>query len=117
MRSFLLLFFDQRDLCENCSGVQRLTVQSDRNRVSSLNVEIYIGLRYVVTPVKIGYKTSKFSLIFEDRAGIVADISALIARYGWNIVSMEVVRKTDKANVCVEAENDVNTHSGEKYSR
>jgi transcriptional regulator of aroF, aroG, tyrA and aromatic amino acid transport len=49
----------------------------------------------------------KFELIFRDRIGIVADISALIAQHGLNIVSMEVVRKTDKANVYVEVENGV----------
>ena len=49
----------------------------------------------------------KFELIFKDRVGIVADISALIAQHGLNIVSMEVVREADKANVYVEAENGV----------
>lgn len=49
----------------------------------------------------------KFELIFKDRVGIVADISALIAQHGLNIVSMEVVREAEKANVYVEAENGV----------
>ena len=49
----------------------------------------------------------KFELIFKDRVGIVADISALIAQHGLNIVSMEVVREADKANVYVEAGNGV----------
>jgi PAS domain S-box-containing protein len=47
----------------------------------------------------------KFELIFKDRVGIVADISALIAQQGLNIVSMEVVRKSDRANVYVETES------------
>lgn len=47
----------------------------------------------------------KLELIFKDRVGIVADISALIAQQGLNIVSMEVIRKEDMANVYVEAEN------------
>jgi transcriptional regulator of aroF, aroG, tyrA and aromatic amino acid transport len=47
----------------------------------------------------------KFELIFKDRVGIVADISALIAKQGLNIVSMEVVRRADRANVYVEAED------------
>jgi transcriptional regulator of aroF, aroG, tyrA and aromatic amino acid transport len=48
---------------------------------------------------------AKFELIFRDRVGIVADISAQIARNGLNIVSMEVVRKSDTAKVCVEVED------------
>jgi TyrR family helix-turn-helix protein/PAS domain S-box-containing protein len=47
----------------------------------------------------------KFELIFRDRVGIVADISVLIAQQGLNIVSMEVVRKADRANVYVETED------------
>jgi PAS domain S-box-containing protein len=39
----------------------------------------------------------KAELIFKDRVGIVADISALIASHGLSIFSMEVVRKADKA--------------------
>lgn len=39
----------------------------------------------------------KAELIFKDRVGIVADISALIAEHGLSIFSMEVVRKADKA--------------------
>ena len=46
----------------------------------------------------------KFELIFKDRVGIVADISALIAKQGLNIASMEVVRKANRANVYVETE-------------
>ena len=49
----------------------------------------------------------KLELIFKDRVGIVADISALIAQHGLNIVAMEVVREADKANVYVETENEV----------
>lgn len=46
----------------------------------------------------------KLELIFKDRVGIVADISALIAQHGLNIVSMEVLREDDKAKVYVETE-------------
>ncbi len=46
----------------------------------------------------------KLELIFKDRVGIVADISALIARHGLNIVSMEVLRELNRANVYLEAE-------------
>ena len=46
----------------------------------------------------------KLELIFKDRVGIVADISVLIAKSGLNIVSMEVRRELDKANVYVETE-------------
>jgi TyrR family helix-turn-helix protein/PAS domain S-box-containing protein len=49
----------------------------------------------------------KLELIFKDRVGIVADISALIAQHGLNIVAMEVVREADKANVYVETENEL----------
>ena len=52
----------------------------------------------------------KILLVFKDRIGIVADISALIAQHGLNIVAMEVVREADKASVYVEAEN-VEKHS------
>ena len=47
----------------------------------------------------------KFELIFKDRVGIVADISALIAKKGLKIVSMEVVRRDDRAKVYVETED------------
>ncbi|MGD9309146.1 MAG: sigma 54-interacting transcriptional regulator [Desulfosarcina sp.] len=55
----------------------------------------------------------KFELIFKDRVGIVADISALIAEQGLNIVSMEVIRKAKRANVYVETE-DVKKHSNKQ---
>ncbi len=47
----------------------------------------------------------KLELIFKDRVGIVADISTIIAQQGDNIVSMEVVRREDRAHVYLEAEN------------
>lgn len=47
----------------------------------------------------------KLRLIFDDRVGIVADISALIARHGLNILSMEVVRSASEAHVYLEAED------------
>ena len=46
----------------------------------------------------------KLELVFKDRVGVIADISALIAQYGLNIVSMEVLREAEKANVYLEAE-------------
>jgi transcriptional regulator of aroF, aroG, tyrA and aromatic amino acid transport len=59
----------------------------------------------------------KILLVFKDRVGIVADISALIAQHGLNIVAMEVVREADKANVYVEAENGVKrSHRQEMFA-
>ncbi len=52
----------------------------------------------------------KLRLIFDDRVGIVADISALIARHALNILSMEVVRNAREAHVYLEAES-----SGRNY--
>ena len=46
----------------------------------------------------------KLYLLFKDRLGIVADISTLVARVQFNIVSMEVIRSEDKANVYLEIE-------------
>ena len=46
----------------------------------------------------------KLYLLFKDRLGIVADISSLVARAQFSIVSMEVVRSDDKARVYVEFE-------------
>jgi transcriptional regulator of aroF, aroG, tyrA and aromatic amino acid transport len=46
----------------------------------------------------------KLELIFKDRVGIVADISTIIAQQGGNIISMEVVRREDRAYVYLEAE-------------
>ena len=56
----------------------------------------------------------KLELIFRDRVGIVADISALIARQGLNIVSMEVVRKNDRADVFVETEDGTRSSDRQK---
>lgn len=47
----------------------------------------------------------KIRLIFKDRIGIVADISTLIARCALNIVSMEVIREEDRAQVYAELES------------
>jgi transcriptional regulator of aroF, aroG, tyrA and aromatic amino acid transport len=59
----------------------------------------------------------KILLVFKDRVGIVADISALIAQHGLNIIAMEVVREADKANVYVEAENGVkSSHRQEMFT-
>lgn len=50
----------------------------------------------------------KLALIFTDRVGIVAEISALMAEQGMNISSMEVEKKGEHAHVFVEAEeNDI----------
>jgi len=59
----------------------------------------------------------KILLVFKDRVGIIADISALIAQHGLNIIAMEVVREADKANVYVEAENGVkSSHRQEVFA-
>ncbi len=47
----------------------------------------------------------KMKLRFKDRVGIVADISALIAKRGLGIDMMEVVRKNDEAHVFVQIVN------------
>jgi PAS domain S-box-containing protein len=47
--------------------------------------------------------TLRMELVFQDRIGIVADISAVIARFGINIVSMEVEQRQDRAHVFLEA--------------
>ena len=47
--------------------------------------------------------TLRLELVFKDRIGIVADISAVIARFGINIVSMEVEQREDRAHVFLEA--------------
>ena len=46
----------------------------------------------------------KLELIFKDRVGIVADISTIIAQQGGNIISMEVIRREDRAHVFLKAE-------------
>lgn len=46
----------------------------------------------------------KAELIFKDRVGIVADVSAKIAGREWNILSMEVSRKRSRAHLYLEAE-------------
>jgi PAS domain S-box-containing protein len=48
----------------------------------------------------------RMKLCFNDRVGIVADISQLIADQGLNIVSMEVIRRNDQAHVYLELEKD-----------
>ena len=47
----------------------------------------------------------RMKLSFNDRIGIVADISHLIAEHGLNIVSMEVIRQNDKAHIYLELED------------
>jgi predicted amino acid-binding ACT domain protein len=47
--------------------------------------------------------TLRLELVFKDRIGIVADISAVIARFGINIVSMEAEQRQDRAHVFLEA--------------
>ncbi len=46
----------------------------------------------------------KLKMVFRDRIGVVADVSALVADFGLNISSMEVERKDEKAAVYLEAE-------------
>lgn len=46
----------------------------------------------------------KLKLHFNDRIGIVADVSAVIAKNGLNIISMEVERRDNTAKVYVEAQ-------------
>jgi transcriptional regulator of aroF, aroG, tyrA and aromatic amino acid transport len=46
----------------------------------------------------------KLNLLFNDRVGIVADLSALLAKAELNIVNMEVVRKERQADIYLEAE-------------
>ena len=46
----------------------------------------------------------KLKMVFRDRIGVVADVSALVANFGMSISSMEVDRKDDKAAVYLEAE-------------
>lgn len=60
--------------------------------------------------------SQKLELVFEDRVGIVADISALIAEYGINILSMEVDKRADKAHVFLEAEEEKNGISKERIT-
>ncbi len=58
----------------------------------------------------------KLRLVFKDRVGIVADISALIAKKALNIVSMEVIRERDQAKVYLELErNDIKTERKELF--
>jgi len=55
----------------------------------------------------------KTELIFQDRVGVVADVSSRIAGRGLNILSMEVARKSSRAHVYLEAEK-ADTNSGRK---
>jgi TyrR family helix-turn-helix protein/PAS domain S-box-containing protein len=48
----------------------------------------------------------KLNLLFRDRLGIVADISAVFARSGFNIVTMEVEKIDHQADVYLEVERD-----------
>lgn len=49
--------------------------------------------------------TFKLKLNFKERIGIVADISTLLARHKFNIISMDVVRNSVEAHVFMEIEN------------
>ena len=46
----------------------------------------------------------KLKLVFDDRLGIVADVAAIIAQKGLNIISMEVQKETDLAFTYLEAD-------------
>lgn len=50
--------------------------------------------------------SQKVELVFKDRVGIVADISALMAEYGINILCMEVDKRGDEAHVFLEAQEE-----------
>lgn len=56
----------------------------------------------------------KIRLCFKDRIGIVADISNIVAAENLNIVSMEVVRKSDEAHVYMEMEGTENKGDSDK---
>jgi PAS domain S-box-containing protein len=56
----------------------------------------------------------KIRLCFKDRIGIVADISNIIAAENLNIVSMEVIRKSDEAHVYMEMEGTENKDDSDK---
>lgn len=58
----------------------------------------------------------KLELVFKDRVGIVADISALIAEYGLNILSMEVDKRADKAHVFIETQERKTAISKERLT-
>jgi TyrR family helix-turn-helix protein/PAS domain S-box-containing protein len=60
--------------------------------------------------------SQKVELVFWDRVGIVADISALIAQHGINILSMEVDKRADKAHVYLEAAAQSNCISEESIT-
>ncbi|WP_373500941.1 sigma 54-interacting transcriptional regulator [Desulfococcus sp.] len=50
-------------------------------------------------------KNIKLELNFRDRVGLIADMSTRIAEYGFNILSIEVIRKDIEAHVFVEITN------------
>ncbi len=56
----------------------------------------------------------KLKLHFTDRVGIVADVSALLAEHDLSIVSMEVERKQDIADVYLELEHGDQTQDQEE---
>jgi PAS domain S-box-containing protein len=56
----------------------------------------------------------KIRLCFKDRIGIVADISNIVAAENLNIVSMEVIRKSDEAHVYMEMEGTENKDDSDK---
>ena len=56
----------------------------------------------------------KLNLLFKDRVGIVADISALIAKKNLSIVSMEVGQEADNADMYLEIENGMDTIAREE---
>ena len=62
------------------------------------------------TPASIKIKTS-----FDDRVGIVTDVSSVITRFGLNIVHMEVIREDELAHVYVEIENVENIQNKDEF--
>ena len=59
----------------------------------------------------------KLNLLFKDRVGIVADISALIAKRNFSIVSMEVGQKAGNADIYLEIENGMDGIAREEILR
>lgn len=59
----------------------------------------------------------KLKMVFRDRIGIVADVSALVADFGLNISSMEVERTNDRAAVYLETEGGEKAPGKEEFFR
>jgi len=60
--------------------------------------------------------TLRIHLVFQDRVGVVADISARLARTGLSIVSMEVERRERKAHVFMDTELEAGAADRERIT-